>query len=73
MPGTWAIASVSRPDIGTTDGITLFRARDGAWIEVAGVGGVHADCVLEAAGVPASVARLLWPTNSSLGASYCQH
>jgi len=71
--GTWAIVSVSRPNVGTTDGITLFRAQDGAWIEVADVGGVHADCVLEAAGVPASVARVLWPRNSSLGASYCQH
>jgi hypothetical protein len=67
----WAIALVSHPDVGTTDGGVLFRAEGGGWVYVAGVGGVPADCILVHLGVPASVAEVLWPPAHSAGAGYC--
>ena len=27
----WAVALISRPNVGTTDGETLFRAKSGSW------------------------------------------
>lgn len=41
--GTWAIALVSHPEVGTTDSEVLFRARAGSWTRVKGIGGVQAD------------------------------
>lgn len=67
----WAVASISRPEVGTTDGYTLFRAADGKWVYTAQVGGIQADCILEQQHVPVSVAQALWPPSHSLGASYC--
>ena len=69
--GTWAIALVSHPRVGTTDGGVLFRAVGGEWVYKAGVGGVPADCILEQLGVPVSIAEVLWPPGKSAGASYC--
>jgi hypothetical protein len=69
--GDWAIALISHPNVGTTDGNELFRAENGKWADVGGVGGVPADCVLEKEGVPASVAKVLWPPAQSPPPSYC--
>ena len=69
--GTWAIAAVSHPGVGTTDGGVLFHAHGGSWSYVAGIGGVPADCILEQNGVPAAVAETLWPPSQSQPASYC--
>jgi pimeloyl-ACP methyl ester carboxylesterase len=69
--GAWAIAVVSHPNVGTTDGGILFRATGGRWVYAAGIGGVPADCILEHAGVPPSVATVLIPTSQSEPASYC--
>jgi len=67
----WAIALISHPDVGLTDGGVLFRAVSGTWVYAAGTGGVPADCELERAGVPASVARVLIPPSESQPGSYC--
>ena len=69
--GDWAIALISHPNVGTTDGNELFRAEHGKWADVGGVGGVPADCILEKDGVPASVAKVLWPPAQSQPPSYC--
>jgi hypothetical protein len=69
--GIWAIALVSHPQVGTTDGGVLFRAEGSSWTYVAGIGGVPADCILERNGVPASVAEVLWPPSGSQPSSYC--
>jgi hypothetical protein len=69
--GTWAIAAVSHPRVGTTDGEVLFQAQGGSWSYVASIGGVPADCILEQSGVPAAVAKVLWPPSQSQPASYC--
>jgi hypothetical protein len=69
--GGWAIAGISHPNVGLTDGEVLFRAIDGTWTYVAGVGGVAADCELEQLSVPASVAQVLIPPSQSAPASYC--
>ena len=52
----WAIAGVSRPNVGTTDGLTLFHYV-GGWTEVTTLGGQGvAPCALVAQGVPADLA-----------------
>jgi hypothetical protein len=66
--GSWALAAISRPNVGTTDGDTLFQFVAGSWKEITVVGGMPADCQLEQAGVPASVAlELLPPARSFSG------
>jgi hypothetical protein len=67
----WAIAFVSHPVVGTTDGGVLFRAENGRWAFVAEVGGVPADCILVKLGVSVSIAKALWPPAQSAGAKYC--
>lgn len=69
--GDWAIALISHPNVGTTDGNELFRAENGKWVDLGGVGGLPADCILEKDGVPASVAKVLWPPAQSEPPSYC--
>jgi pimeloyl-ACP methyl ester carboxylesterase len=69
--GRWAIALVSHPNVGTTDGGVLFRAVGERWIYAAGIGGVPADCILEQNGVPPSVAKALIRPSQSQPASYC--
>jgi hypothetical protein len=69
--GSWAIALVSHPHVGDTDGFTLFRAEGGQWVFADGVGGEPADCILTQLGVPASIAKVLWPPGHSAPASYC--
>jgi hypothetical protein len=55
----WAVASISRPNVGTTDGETVFNYENGSWVEVGQTGGDVAQCNLETAGVPADVALVL--------------
>lgn len=55
----WAVADISRPNVGTTDGATLFESKSGTWREVAQLGAGVAECNLEAHAVPATVARVL--------------
>jgi pimeloyl-ACP methyl ester carboxylesterase len=54
----WAIAVISRPVVGTTDGETLFRTSGTQWLEVADVGGDELRyCDLVRDGMPLSVAK----------------
>lgn len=69
--GAWAIAVISHPQVGTTDGVVLFHVKAGSWRYVEGVGGMPADCLLEQAGVPSSIAKVLWPPSQSQPSSYC--
>lgn len=55
----WAVALISRPNVGETDGETLFQSQSGAWVEVAGAPVGLDECDLESAGVPATVATVL--------------
>ena len=55
----WAMANVSRPNVGTTDGDTLFESSGGTWMEVSDIGAPWTSCTLEGQGVPASVAPTL--------------
>jgi len=59
----WALALISRPNVGTTDGATLFRSTvDGVWREIRGAGGfLQAQCELYAYGVPPGIAAHLDP------------
>lgn len=61
----WAMASVDRPDVGTTDGATLFRFTGGSWGEVGEVGWPPVDCRLVKMGVPADIAPQLSPPPSA--------
>jgi hypothetical protein len=67
----WAIALISHPYVGQTDGGVLFRAVHGRWVYHSETGGVAAECVLERDGVPARVATVLIPLAQSESASYC--
>jgi hypothetical protein len=55
----WALALVSRPKVGTTDGSTLFKVQDGSWIEVAQLYSEVAGCLMEKHGAPPAVAKAL--------------
>ena len=66
--GGWAMATVSRPPVGTTDGDTLFRARGGRWVEVAAIGYPLTPCALAHQGVPPDVARRLAVATGATGA-----
>jgi hypothetical protein len=46
--GTWALAAISHPHLGTQDSYTLFRAQGGTWTLVTMVGGFFGDCNLGA-------------------------
>jgi hypothetical protein len=55
----WAVAVISRPNVGRTDGATLFRrAGDGQWVDVGGVGTIAA-CTLTKQDVPDNIALSL--------------
>jgi len=56
--GAWAVAAVSRPNVGTTDGETYFESVNGIWVEL-GNGPGGAECDLTQAGIPQSVAIVL--------------
>ena len=61
----WATATVSRPQVGTTDGTTLFHlGNDNIWTEVAIIGNPVVDCRLVAEGVPPNIASILAPTDA---------
>jgi hypothetical protein len=55
----WAAADISRPQVGTTDGETVFKADNGSWAEVGSIGGYDSACDFEQIGVPAAVALVL--------------
>lgn len=55
----WAMADVDRPQVGTTDGATLFHWVDGTWSEVDQVGWPPAGCRLVEMGVPTDIALQL--------------
>jgi hypothetical protein len=57
--GGWAIAAISVPRVGETDGLNLFRASGDVWKWVDQQGGELSACQLEEAGVPSSVALRL--------------
>lgn len=51
--GNWATASISRPNVGTTDGGTLFhRTSNGRWVETAAIEWPFVACALTQYGVP---------------------
>jgi hypothetical protein len=54
----WAIALISRPSVGTTDGTTVFRVEGNRWVEVAETG-YGAACALVEGGVPKAIALVL--------------
>jgi len=56
----WALATISRPNVGTTDGETLFHAVGAEWVEVVDVGAPVTPCTLQQnQGVPLAVAKAL--------------
>lgn len=55
----WAVAAISRPIVGTTDGYTLFRSEAAHWREVGQLGGSIATCQLKRYHVPSRVALIL--------------
>jgi hypothetical protein len=55
----WAVAAVSRPNVGTTDGFTLFRSVALRWREVGTLGGSVAACEMKQYQVPNKVALVL--------------
>lgn len=59
--GGWAVAAISRPKDGTTDGETVFKKdSSGTWVDVGMIGGyAPSECVLEPLGVPGPVASVL--------------
>jgi hypothetical protein len=67
----WAIALISHPNVGTTDGFELFHARGGSWTYLGGLGGELADCSLEHDGVPPSIAKVLLPPSQSPLPYFC--
>jgi len=60
--GSWALAAISHPKLGTQDSFTLFKAQVNGWAFIAQIGGFFGDCNLERYGVPAAVAKVLWPS-----------
>jgi hypothetical protein len=55
----WALAEISRPNVGSTDGATVFSSATGSWVEIGQVEGSVAPCNLEALGVPSTAALVL--------------
>jgi hypothetical protein len=68
--GGWAFALISRPNVGTTDGFTVFRADSaGKWVEVREIGPNDSACALTGLGVPAKIAIIL--ARGVAGGEYC--
>lgn len=66
--GGWAWAFISRPNVGITDGGTLFHSVNNSWVEVAQTGGNSSIvCGLVADGVPQKIASVLQGAISSHG------
>jgi hypothetical protein len=57
--GGWAVALVSRPNVGMTDGFTLFRWRRGRWTEETQLPNGAVECNLEAEGISAALSAEL--------------
>lgn len=57
--GGWAVALVSRPNVGMTDGFTLFRWRRGRWTEDTQLPNGAVECNLEAEGIAAPLSAEL--------------
>jgi len=58
--GGWAFALISRPNVGTSDGFTVFKlVTAGKWIEVGETGPNNDACSISGLGVPAKIALVL--------------
>ena len=57
--GGWAVALVSRPNVGMTDGFTLFKWQESHWIEVTQLPNGAVECNLEAEGISPTLALKL--------------
>jgi len=67
----WAVAAISRPTVGTTDGYTLFRSEAAPWREVGQLGGSVATCQLKQYHVPNRVALVLTHGHVHSGIADC--
>ena len=67
----WAVAAISRPNVGTTDGYTLFRSEEAQWREVGQLGGSVATCQLKQYHVPSRVALVLAHGHVHSGVAGC--
>lgn len=55
----WAVAAISRPNVGMTDGDTLFRSHGTTWAEVEQLTNGPVECWLEALGISPTVSSVL--------------
>jgi hypothetical protein len=55
----WAVAAIDRPNVGMTDGDTLFRARGATWLEYTSLANGAVECFLESLGISAAVSAVL--------------
>jgi hypothetical protein len=67
----WAVALISRPNVGQTDGNTLFRAVDGSWRYVGELGGSVAACEMGGYHVPKPIALELAHGHEHSGIAGC--
>ncbi len=67
----WAVAAISRPNVGTTDGYTLFQSIASRWREVSQLGGSVATCQLKRFHVPSRVALVLARGHVNSGIAGC--
>jgi hypothetical protein len=67
----WAVALISHPTVGTTDGNTLFRAVDGSWRYVGELGGSVATCQMHRYHVPKRIALKLTHGHEHSGIAGC--
>lgn len=67
----WAVAAISHPNVGTTDGYTLFRAVNGNWRFVGELGGSVATCQMRLYHVPKPIALKLARGHEHSGIAGC--
>jgi hypothetical protein len=67
----WAVALISHPNVGTTDGNTLFRSVDDRWRYVGELGGSVAICQMRRYHVPKQVALKLAHGHEHSGTAGC--
>jgi hypothetical protein len=67
----WAVAAISHPNVGTTDGYTLFCTVSGRWRFVGELGGSVAACQMRPFHVPAQVALNLAHGEEHSGVAGC--
>ncbi len=67
----WAVALISHPNVGQTDGNTLFRSIDGTWRYVGELGGSVATCEMRHYHVPKPIALKLAHGHEHSGIADC--